>query len=62
LKGIIIRSKFFIKNNDGNSFCFKTNNVVLLKKRLTPRGKSIAGPIIKKIKRKKFISSFAGAL
>lgn len=62
LRGIIIRTKFDVINNDGSSFCFKENNVILLKKRLTPKGKEVFGPIVRKIKRKKFVASFAGAI
>lgn len=62
IKGILIRTKFLINNNDGASFYFKENNVILLKKRLSPKGKEVVGPSVRKIKRKKFVSSFAGAL
>ena len=43
---------------DGSFISFNKNSIVLLKKRLTPKGKSIRGPILRIIKRKKFISSF----
>lgn len=62
IKGILVRTKFIINNNDGASFFFKENNVVLLKKRLSPRGKEVVGPSVRKIKRKKFVASFAGSL
>jgi ribosomal protein L14 len=62
LKGIIIRTKFNISNKDGLVFSFKENNLILLKKRLTPKGKEVVGPAVKIIKRKKFVSSFAGFL
>lgn len=62
LKSIIVRTKFTIFNNDGTSFYFKENNSVLLKKRLSTKGKEIVGPASRTIKRKKFVSSFAGAL
>lgn len=58
IKAIIIRTVFSISRKDGSYVSFKKNSIVLLKKRLTPRGKSIRGPIIRIIKRKKFISSF----
>jgi len=38
------------------------NNVVLLKKRMTPQGKEIFGPTLYNIKRKKFVSSFVGSI
>ncbi len=58
-KGIIVRTK---KNNticDGTFIRFNYNSVVLLKKRLTPEGKEIFGPIIRTFKKKKFLSSFS---
>lgn len=57
---IVVRVNKEIYRNDGTSIRFFTNNVVLLKKRLTPRGKILYGPVTKIIKRKKFINSFAG--
>lgn len=62
LKGLIIRSKFIIINRDGTSFNFKENNVILLKKRLSTKGKEVVGPAVRIIKRKKFVSAFAGSL
>jgi len=62
LKGIIVRSKFNLSLNDGTSYKFKENNVVLLKKRLTPKGKEVVGPTSRLLKRKKFILSFSGAI
>jgi len=62
LKGILVRTKFAINLKDGTNYNFKENNVVLLKKRLTPRGKEIVGPTSRMLKRKKFISSFVGSL
>lgn len=58
--GIFIRSKKFLKKIDGSLFFNKINAVVVLKKRLTPKGKEILGPAPKNIKRKKFLSSFSG--
>lgn len=61
-KAIIIRT---IKNTnlvDGSFARFDYNTVVLLKKRLTPEGKEIFGPILRKFKKKKFLSSFSGII
>lgn len=57
-KSILIRTKFFIKKKDSTIIYFEKNALVLLKKRLTPRGKTLSGPISSIIKRKKFVSSF----
>jgi len=59
---IFIRSKFRYLKKDGSVLYSDSNYCVLLKKRLTPVGKEIHGPIYKNIKRKKFISSFPGVL
>ncbi len=60
LRGIIIRVKKEFIKRDGSWVKFKTNNIVLLKKRLTPQGKELMGPINCNIKRKKFRNSFTG--
>lgn len=63
------KSKAFVintcaKNNkqDGSFIRIKRNFVVLLKKRMTPRGKELFGPIIYGVRRRKFVSSFSGVL
>lgn len=61
-KAIIIRTKKNIMINDGSVVRFDYNSVVVLKKRLTPEGKEIFGPIIRNFKKKKFISSFSGLI
>ena len=58
IKAILIRTKFSVNRFDGSFISFKKNSLVLLKKRLTPRGKAIRGPVVRVIKRKKFIASF----
>lgn len=59
LRSFIIRTKKFFRKVDSSNIVFLFNSGVLLKKRLTPRGKEIYGSILYNIKRKKFISSFA---
>lgn len=56
--GFIIRTTKEISKNDGSFLKFLENNAVLLKRRMTPRGKELVGPIVWNIKRKKFLSSF----
>ncbi len=58
-KAIFIISKQFFSKPDGSTIKFYKNNCVLLKKRLTPRGKLVSGPIVYNFKRKKFITSFS---
>lgn len=62
IKGIIVRTRFRSLKLDGTSFNFNENSVVLLKKRLTTKGKELIGPSTRLIKRKKFINSFAGSI
>jgi len=61
-KAIIIRTKKGLSIGDGTFVRFDNNNVVLLKKRLTPEGKEIFGPILRNFKKKKFLSSFSGVI
>ena len=58
LRSFIIRTKKFYRKIDSSNIVFFFNGGVLLKKRLTPRGKEIYGSILYNIKRKKFINSF----
>jgi large subunit ribosomal protein L14 len=62
LKGIIIRTSKEIAKLDGTYVRFFFNSTVLLKKRLTPRGKEVTGPIVSIIRRRKFKSSFPGII
>lgn len=61
-KALIIRTKKNIILGDGSFVRFDYNSVVLLKKRLTPEGKEIFGPIVRNFKKKKFLSSFSGLI
>lgn len=62
LKSIIILTKKNQKKNDNTQIKFKINSCILLKRRLTPIGKEIFGPIYSIIKRKRFLYSFSGIL
>jgi len=61
-KAIIIRTKKYTSVCDGAYVRFSYNSVVVLKKRLTPEGKEIFGPILRSFKKKKFLSSFSGLI
>ena len=61
-KAVIIRTKKAVTLGDGTLVRFNYNGVVILKKRLTPEGKEIFGPIIRNFKKKKFLSSFSGLI
>ena len=60
LKSYIISTRFPVKKTDGTSIRFNTNSCVLLKKRLTTRGKYVRGPFIYGLRRKKILGSFIG--
>ena len=57
-KSILIRTTFKNFKKDGSNVNFQLNSLILLKKRLTPKGKLIKGPVSRIIRRKKFLSSF----
>lgn len=60
--GILINSVFRLNKKDGTKYYFNYNTLVLLKKRLTPRGRELYGIIPFRIKRKKFCNSFPGII
>jgi large subunit ribosomal protein L14 len=57
-RGIIIRTKYNNKKDDGSSIYFKANNTILLKKKQDVKSKYLYGSVSYKIKRKKFLSIF----
>lgn len=57
---VIVRTKKENIKNDGTTLSFEDNSAVLLKKRMTPRGKELVGPASILLKRKKFLSTFSG--
>lgn len=61
-KALIVRLKKGVSLIDGAVVCFNYNAVIVLKKRLTPEGKEILGPIVRSFKKKKFLSSFSGLI
>nr|YP_740801.1 ribosomal protein L14 [Tetrahymena paravorax]ABI51710.1 ribosomal protein L14 [Tetrahymena paravorax] len=61
-KAIIVTTKKEISKIDGSYLKFRTNGVVLLKKRLTPKGKILIGPVSISLKRKRFMSSFCATI
>ena len=61
-KAIIVRTRKNINLSDGSFVRFDYNSAIILKKRLTPEGKEIFGPIVRNFKKKKFLSSFSGLI
>lgn len=61
-KAFIVLTKFKSIKQDGSYIRSRKNSVVLLKKRMTPRGKELFGPITYGVRRRKFVSSFSGVI
>jgi len=57
-RGLLIRTTYNIRKNDGSSIYFKNNNTILLKKKQEVKSKYLYGPVPYTIKRKKFLSLF----
>ena len=57
-KAIIIHTKKEPIRLDGSHINFNVNSCVLLKKRLTPKGKELVGPSSRGLNRKRFMNSF----
>jgi large subunit ribosomal protein L14 len=55
---ILVKTKYKNKKLDGSFIKFKNNGLVILKKRLTPKGSNLKGVVSRNVRRKKFISSF----
>jgi len=62
VKGIVIRTQKELKKVDGTTIKFKTNSVILLKKRMNTYGNRLVGPIPSTIRRRKFLNSFPGRI
>ena len=63
-KHISILVKTLYKNTklDSSFIKFSRNGLVILKKRLTPKGSNLKGPVSRNVRRKKFMSSFSKTL
>nr|YP_010183550.1 50S ribosomal protein L14 [Paramecium gigas]QVG61499.1 50S ribosomal protein L14 [Paramecium gigas] len=59
-KAILVRTSFKHLRRDGSYIKTLLNSCVLLKKRVSPRGKEIEGFLFYGMRRKKLRSSFAG--
>jgi large subunit ribosomal protein L14 len=57
-RGLLIRTKYQNKRNDGSITLFKNNSIILLKKKQDVKSKYLFGPVSYTIKRKKFLSLF----
>lgn len=57
-RGLLIRSAYKNKRNDGATLLFKKNDIILLKKKQDLKSKYLYGPVPYNLKRKKFLSLF----
>lgn len=58
-RGLLVRTCFLSARNDGSSIYFRTNDIILLKKKQEVKSKYLYGPIPLSLKRKKFVSLFS---
>jgi len=58
IKGIYVRSSHTHQTPAGIAYIGKWNSCMLLKKRLTPRGSKVTGPIDNRVRRKRARASF----
>ena len=56
---ILIKTKYMNYRLDSSYIKFFSNGLVILKKRLTPKGSNLRGVVSRNVRRKKFISSFS---
>jgi len=54
VRGVIVRTSFPIKRNDGTSLKFDKNAVVIIDNQMNPRGTRIFGPVARELREKKF--------
>jgi ribosomal protein L14 len=57
-RGFIVRNKYNVTKGDGSSLNFKSNNIILLKKKNEIKSKYLYGPIPMQVRRKKFLNLF----
>ena len=61
-KALVLRTKKETFISDGSYAIFRSNSLVILKKRLTSEGSEIGGPVVRIFKKKKFLASMAGVI
>ena len=55
IKAVIVRSKSYIRREDGSCLRFYDNSCVLIDDKLNPKGTRIFGPIAREVKERGFI-------
>lgn len=57
-RGFIIRARYSQRRLDGGRNYFKTNDVILIRKKQDPKSKYLFGPVSKLLFRKRFLALF----
>ncbi len=55
VKGVVVRTAFQIKRNDGSFLRFDRNAIVLIDLQMNPRGTRIFGPVARELRDKNFM-------
>lgn len=55
VKAVIVRTKAYIRRNDGSKLRFDTNSCVLIDDKQNPRGTRIFGPVAREVRERNFI-------
>lgn len=61
-RAYIVRVSYRNLRKDGSYIKLLSNDCLLLKKRMTPRGREIFGPITYGIRKRKVLASFIGVI
>ena len=55
VKAVIVRSKYYIKRQDGTKLRFDTNACVLIDEKRNPRGSRVFGPVARELREKNYL-------
>lgn len=55
VKGVVVRTKSYIRRKDGTKIRFDTNSIVLIDDKNNPRGTRIFGPVAREVRERNFL-------
>lgn len=55
VKAVIVRTKYYIKRNDGSKLRFDTNAAVLIDDKNNPRGSRVFGPVARELRDRNYL-------
>ena len=61
-RGFIARTRYPVTTTDGCIALFRSNDIILLKKKQEPKSKFMHGPVSFKLRRKKFLLLFPAVI